>query len=114
LLRAKRRQRDAALWLALGRSHAIELVLALLAKPSTPSELVDAAVGLDLRTVSRRVSELAAVGALRPVVGSRAYRVRSPVTMRALLSSLSELATDLLDADLAAERSLRERLGSLP
>jgi|GEM_PF-4302559 len=112
LLRARRRNRDTALWVALGRPHAIELVLALMAKPSTPSELADAAVGLDLRTVSRRVSELAAVGALRPVVGSRAYQVRSPARMRMLLGTLSELATDLLDADLAAERSLRERLGA--
>lgn len=110
LLQTERRRRDAALWTALGRPHAVELVLTLIAAPRTPKELKDAIDALDGRTVSRRLAELIAAGALRRDRTTGSYRVVNPRRIRALLRSFSLLASDLLSAELAAEQSIRERL----
>lgn len=109
LLRADRRRRETALWAALGRPHAVEMVLAMIARSRTASELTDLIDGLDPRTASRRLAELAAAGALRRGA-SGTHHVVSASHMRALLRSFSRLAEDLLAADLAAEQSLQQRL----
>jgi DNA-binding HxlR family transcriptional regulator len=109
LLRGDRRHRDTALWAALGRPHAVELMLLLIAQPRTTSEITELIAGLDLRTASRRLAELVATRAVRRDPAGR-YRVTSAARIRALLRTLSQLASDLLEADLAAEQALLDRL----
>jgi DNA-binding HxlR family transcriptional regulator len=109
LLQADRRRHDTALWMALGRPYAIEMALALIGKPRTANELTNLIDGLDSRTTSRRIAELTAAGALRRS-SSGTHHLVSASHMRSLLRSFSRLAEDLLAADLAAERSLQQRL----
>jgi DNA-binding HxlR family transcriptional regulator len=110
LLREDRRRRDTGLWAALGRPQAVEIMLALIRRPMRSDELADALDGIDPRTLARRLAELASVGAVRRDNVTGVHRVVDRRRVSALLRSFSNLATELITADLAAERSIQQRL----